>query len=76
MIPVKQLRQNEIFETLVPEFDRIDTIKDHPYYKLAMPDKDRIEMIERVEAMQNEIRIDALNKNLKELKLRTKRKKK
>jgi hypothetical protein len=76
MIPVRQYTQNETLKTLEPEFDAIEIIKDHAYYKAAMDEKERLAMIDRVEAIKNECKIETMNKNLKELKLRVKRKKK
>jgi len=76
MIPTRQFTQNETLKTLEPEFDAIETLKEHVYYKEAMNEKERLAMIDRVEAIKNETRIETMNKNLKELKLKVKRKKK
>tara|TARA_R110002126_G_scaffold291520_1_gene453375 strand:- start:1026 stop:1262 length:237 start_codon:yes stop_codon:yes gene_type:complete len=76
MIPTKQFTQNETLKTLEPEFDAIETLKEHAYYKEAMNEKERLEMIDRVEAIKNETKIETMNNNLKELKLRVKRKNK
>jgi len=48
MIPVRQYTQNETLKTLEPEFDAIEIIKDHAYYKAAMDEKERLAMIDRV----------------------------
>ena len=67
---------NRPVDVFIDKFDAIETLKEHAYYKEAMNEKERLEMIDRVEAIKNETKIETMNNNLKELKLKVKRKNK